>query len=212
MFHMRLMFSWLRKFKWSAGIWYRVVWQVGTSVSDEHTASIFGAKYWRYVTEKCWYRLPGHTLTSKKDYNIWFRLCYNAIHIAICVQPWHRRRYRVSVFSITTNLKKERTYPLDHYTWHFQWDKYFSISYIKMSYATNDRYECHFAVVSSLPHCIRITRNTISMQYYYLASPSFTYIPTVIQTKDGLAARVSGTRSYTHITHTHFPQAKHWIK
>jgi len=93
--------------------------------------------YWRYVTEKRWWRLPGHTLTSKNDYNICFRLCYNAIHIAICVlQPWHQHRYRVSVFSITTKLKKESTYPLDHYTWHFQWDKYFSISYIKTSQAT----------------------------------------------------------------------------
>jgi hypothetical protein len=42
-------------------------------------------KYWRYVTEKCWYRLAGHMLTSKKDYNLCLRLYYNAIHIAICV-------------------------------------------------------------------------------------------------------------------------------
>ena len=113
-------------------------------------------------------------------------------------KPWHRRRSRVSVFSITRKLKKESTYPLDHYTRHFQWDKYFSISYIKMSQATNDGYECHFAVVSSLPYCIWIIRNTINTQYYNLASPSFTYIPTLIQTKDGLTASASGISSYTH--------------
>lgn len=37
------MFSWLRKFKWSARTWYRVVWQVGNCVSDEYTASLFRA-------------------------------------------------------------------------------------------------------------------------------------------------------------------------
>ena len=63
-------------------------------------------KYWRYVTEKCRYRLPGHTLTSKKDHSIWFRLCYNAIHIAVYVlQLRHRPTYSVSVFSIYTKLK-----------------------------------------------------------------------------------------------------------
>jgi len=113
--------------------------------------------YWEML-----YRLPWHTLTRKKDYNIRFRLCYNAIHIAICVlQRWHRRRYRVSVFSITTELEKESNYPLDHYTWHFQLDKYFSISYTKMSPATNDRYESPLLWFLVLSHCIWIIRNTV---------------------------------------------------
>lgn len=141
------------------------------------------AIYWRYVTEKRWCGLPGHTLTSKTD-NICFRLCYNAIHIAICVlQPWHRRKYRVSVFSIIRKLKKQSTYPLDHYTIFSIRQIFFDIIHTSRRVRLR-RSLCHFAMVSSLTHSIWIIRNTINMQSYYLASPSFTYIPTVIQTKD----------------------------